>query len=118
MTSQSMITRYTKLLGGTESIESSLHNSLEEYLNAEIVLSTIKDIASAIIWLKQTYFYIRARSCPEKYGLVMTDGSGLEMALQKLGQAVIGDDGSVTDTSQAKKVTALGLFPQSTPEPK
>jgi replicative superfamily II helicase len=50
-------------------IESSLHNSLTEHLNAEITLSTIRTLDDAVTWLKSTFLSVRVRKNPQHYGL-------------------------------------------------
>lgn len=49
------------LSAGAEPVESQLHANLVEYLNAEIVLRTVTDIAQAVHWLKSTFFAVRVR---------------------------------------------------------
>lgn len=49
-------------------VESRLGEVITEYMNAEIVLGTIKDPSSALEWLKSTFLYVRARREPFKYG--------------------------------------------------
>lgn len=44
---------------GCEDLESRLNHCFAEYLNAEIVLGTIKSIPLAFDWLKSTFMYIR-----------------------------------------------------------
>ena len=46
----------------------SLHLNLVEYLNAEIVLKTIVDVAVAVKWIKSTFFYARVMKNPKHYG--------------------------------------------------
>lgn len=59
--------RYESLANGTQKIESSLHLHLNEHLNAEIVLQTIKDVSMALEWIKSTYFYVRIMKNPKVY---------------------------------------------------
>ncbi len=65
-------------MSGTDILESCLHTSLVEHINAEIALGTIQDIASAISWLKSTFLYIRIRSNPLYYQL-----DGKELSIEK-----------------------------------
>ena len=51
--------RYQQLAGGSEQLESQLPGCLDEYINAEIVLRTIKDTATALTWLRSTFLSIR-----------------------------------------------------------
>ena len=57
-----LVHRYRNLVLGEELLESALHCEYPEYLNAEVVLRTIVNVASALAWLKSTYFYIRVRA--------------------------------------------------------
>ena len=50
-------------------IESSLHTSLIEHLNVEIVLNTITNINEAIRWLKSTFLYARILKNPKYYSI-------------------------------------------------
>ena len=59
MTDRSGEKKYRKLIEGQEKIESSLHRSLAEHLNSEIVLRTICNSDDAISWVKSTYLYVR-----------------------------------------------------------
>ena len=53
------VSRYQQLAGGSEQLESQLPDSLDEYINAEIVLRTIKDTPTALAWLRSTFLSIR-----------------------------------------------------------
>lgn len=54
---------------GTNPIESHLHKCLAEHLNSEVVLQTITDLSIAVQWIKSTFFYVRARKNPTRYGI-------------------------------------------------
>lgn len=54
-----MVRQYQNLLSGTEVLESQLRDTFAEYLNAEIVLRNVVDVAGAISWLKSTFLYVR-----------------------------------------------------------
>jgi hypothetical protein len=49
-------------------VESCLPGSVAEHLNAELVLGTVKDMASAVSWLHTTFLYQRAMRSPAHYG--------------------------------------------------
>ena len=53
------VQRYQQLAGGSEQLESQLPDSLPEYINAEVVLRTIKDTSTALAWLKSTFLFVR-----------------------------------------------------------
>ncbi len=59
-----MVRQYQNLLSGTEILESQLRDTFAEYLNAEIVLRNVVDVAGAISWLKSTFLYVRVGFCP------------------------------------------------------
>ncbi|XP_049816941.1 probable ATP-dependent DNA helicase HFM1 [Aethina tumida] len=61
--------RFENMVGGGQNVESNLHKHLDEHLNAEIVLGTIKDLGVAKHWLSTTFLYIRARKNPRYYGI-------------------------------------------------
>ncbi|KAK9448455.1 Sec63 Brl domain-containing protein [Limtongia smithiae] len=55
-----------------EIVESSLHTSLVEHINAEICLGTVVDIASAMNWLRSTFLYVRLKKNLKYYNLGST----------------------------------------------
>eukprot|EP00117_Sycon_ciliatum_P004459 scpid34487/ scgid4280/ Probable ATP-dependent DNA helicase HFM1 len=61
--------KYETLVSGTQMIESSLHHSMVEHINAEVVLATITDINIALQWIKSTFLYIRIQKNPTHYGI-------------------------------------------------
>jgi len=67
------------LLSDTQQIESSLHTSLKEHLNVEIVLNTITNISEAITWLKSTFLYARILKNPKYYGININPPSNGEL---------------------------------------
>ncbi|XP_038649736.1 probable ATP-dependent DNA helicase HFM1 isoform X2 [Scyliorhinus canicula] len=77
--------KYTQMLDGTHTIESSLHKHLVEHLNAEIILNTITDVNVALEWIRSTFLYIRALKNPNHYGFATgLDRAGIEAKLQEL----------------------------------
>ncbi|KAG2449576.1 hypothetical protein HYH02_005109 [Chlamydomonas schloesseri] len=69
MTQKETRDRYTNLLSGSEAVESCLHQCFAEHLNAEIVLGTVRDMATATQWLRTTFLHVRVRQAPRAYGL-------------------------------------------------
>jgi ATP-dependent DNA helicase HFM1/MER3 len=69
MTRQAKVGRYEKMVTGQELLESKLHLNLIDHMNAEIGLSTIRDLPSARKWLKGTFFYVRLQQNPTQYKL-------------------------------------------------
>ncbi|XP_072920021.1 probable ATP-dependent DNA helicase HFM1 [Hemitrygon akajei] len=77
--------KYTLMLNGAYTIESSLHKHLVEHLNAEIILNTITDVNVALEWIRSTFLYIRALKNPNHYGFATgLDRAGIEAKLQEL----------------------------------
>lgn len=58
-----------QLGAGLTTLESSLHKSLPEHLNSEIVLGAIKDIETARVWLRSTFLFQRIQRNPPYYGI-------------------------------------------------
>lgn len=50
---------YEKKIEGSEVIESMLRSTIIETLNAEISQHVIKDVPTALLWIKSTFYYIR-----------------------------------------------------------
>jgi ATP-dependent DNA helicase HFM1/MER3 len=67
LTRQEKVARYQKMVSGEELLESCLHQNLIEHLNAEVVLGTVHDIASAKEWLTGTFLSVRLRKNPSHY---------------------------------------------------
>ncbi len=70
MTDQKHRVHYENILANseTEPIESRLHEGMTEHLNAEVVLGTITDAATALSWVKSTFLFVRLRKNPTRYG--------------------------------------------------
>ena len=54
---------------GCEKIESHLKPNIVEHINAEIATGIIKDIDTALIWIKNTFMYVRMIKEPSKFGI-------------------------------------------------
>ncbi|MFC4448466.1 DEAD/DEAH box helicase [Halorussus aquaticus] len=61
--------KYRRLLREGKEIESRLAEDLDAHLNAEIAMGTIRDLGDVIDWLETTFYYVRAESNPDAYGL-------------------------------------------------
>ena len=59
MTEEVSAGRYRNLLAGLETVESSLLSHLPECLNAEVQLTTVKCMDSALSWFKRTFCFQR-----------------------------------------------------------
>ncbi|XP_064459339.1 probable ATP-dependent DNA helicase HFM1 [Ornithodoros turicata] len=71
MTKDSLKEKYENFLHGTQMVESSLHKSIVEHLNAEIVLNTITDLSESVEWIKSTFFYTRVLKNPTYYEICL-----------------------------------------------
>jgi ATP-dependent DNA helicase HFM1/MER3 len=67
LTRKEKVPRYEKMVTGEELLESCLHQNLIEHLNAEIVLGTVHDLATATQWLASTFLYVRLHKNPSYY---------------------------------------------------
>ena len=67
MTRAIKVRRYETMVTGQEVLESRLHHGLIEHLNAEVVLGTIFDLASARRWLSGTFLYVRLKQNQAHY---------------------------------------------------
>ena len=52
-----------------EKIESHLKPNIVEHINAEIATGIIKDVETGLIWIKNTFMYIRMIKEPSKFGI-------------------------------------------------
>lgn len=87
MTREEVKSRYEKMLGGTEVIESQLHDNQITHLNAEIAQkgTYMSDVTVCLRWLKSTYFFTRIRRNPQHYHVSgQLDERALEQHLTRL----------------------------------
>lgn len=90
MTREEVRSTYERMLSGTETIESHLHEHTLTHLNAEIAAAGtyMSDITVCLRWLQSTFLYTRMRIAPSSYGLkiVVTDDctSAVDAKLKKL----------------------------------
>ncbi|WP_128477010.1 DEAD/DEAH box helicase [Halorussus pelagicus] len=96
--------KYRRLLREGKEIESQLAADLDAHLNAEIAMGTIRDLGDVMDWLETTFYYVRANSNPDAYGLDDLEAdlrSRVREALDRLdgrGFVDIGDDLGVSAT--------------------
>ena len=76
MTHVSTAQRYQRISAGGEPVESTLLSSLVEHLASEICLGTVQSLSAATAWLRSTFLYIRVRSNPRHYKLLLPQQSG------------------------------------------
>ncbi|CBH18522.1 DEAD/DEAH box helicase, putative [Trypanosoma brucei gambiense DAL972] len=53
-------------------VESRLHQNMIEHVNAEVALRTIHNLSLGVEWIKTTFFWIRLRRCPRRYGIIFS----------------------------------------------
>lgn len=112
------VMRFQRLMNCEKVLESSLHKSLPEHMNSEIVLKTIHNKDVAVQWLKSTFFYIRCTKNKQHYGLSMTataDQINRHLStlcikelngLTKYGMVSARDDGSVIEATEIGRIMA------------
>jgi ATP-dependent DNA helicase HFM1/MER3 len=67
-----------------EVVESNLLSRLTETINTEITQSVIESADDALVWLKRTFFYVRVKRAPERYGFRIQAEAKLEAKLSDL----------------------------------
>lgn len=60
--------KYQNFVSGNSTVESNLHRYLNEHINSEIVLQTIRNLSIAMEWIQSTFLYVRAYKNPGHYG--------------------------------------------------
>ncbi|KDN42996.1 P-loop containing nucleoside triphosphate hydrolase protein [Tilletiaria anomala UBC 951] len=60
--------KYSNLASGDTTIESHLGEELKEHLNSEIGLHGFSTSDALLRWIKATFYYVRLRKNPERYG--------------------------------------------------
>lgn len=75
------------MMQGLGPAESYLLPRLTDVMNVEISQRVIPDICSIVNWLKTTFFYVRLKASPEKYGCQL--GKTLDSHLHSIGQDTI-----------------------------
>jgi replicative superfamily II helicase len=69
MTKQEHVSRYQGLASGRQAIESTLHRSIAEFLNAEVAMRIVTSRVQAQLWLRSTFLWVRLFRNPAAYGL-------------------------------------------------
>ena len=109
---------YKKFLYEPFPVESSLHESLTDHLNAEIVAGTVRSPQDAVDYLTWTYLFRRLAKNPTYYGLQGTTSSDINdylsglvedslTALEESGCVEIDDDAMQVEATALGKVASL-----------
>ena len=53
----------------SNNIESHLNDNIVEHINAEICSGCINNVNDALIWMKNTFLYVRMKNNPNKFGI-------------------------------------------------
>ncbi|KAJ3358463.1 Sec63 [Kappamyces sp. JEL0680] len=77
---------------GEELIESTLHESLIEHLNAEIALGNIRSSDQALQWLKSTFLYVRIKKNPAYYRLKNCSAQDAQLSAENRLEAIFNKD--------------------------
>ena len=111
LTRQETMGKHSDLSLGQLPIESSMHLELAEHLNAEVALGTVQDIPTALVWLKETFFYVRAKQNPQHYGVSVSadlDQTLQTLALDAIAQLTNASAVSCNDEDMSAVSTLLG----------
>ena len=79
MTEQNKVQKFEGL--SNIKIESHLKNNIVEHINAEIASGIIKDIDTGLIWIKNTFMYVRMKKEPIKFGIKMQFKKSMDIVL-------------------------------------
>lgn len=74
MTARDAVPEYQDVAAANKPLESQLHKSLAEHLNAEIAAGTIKSAATAAEWIESTFLFRRMLVSPKAYGVPVSSG--------------------------------------------
>ena len=98
-----------------EKIESHLKPNIVEHINAEIATGIIKDMNTALIWIKNTFMFVRMKKEPAIFGIRPQFGKKenkiIEQYLQNLIQKTFKDlsESNLIELKEDKKVSPLKL---------
>ncbi|ORX42129.1 Sec63-domain-containing protein [Piromyces finnis] len=73
LTTHDKLSHYIQAITQSQPIESRFGFNLVDNLNAEITLGTVTNIQEAVSWLSYTFYYVRLKKNPLKYGLLPRD---------------------------------------------
>jgi replicative superfamily II helicase len=92
LTQHKQMDEYVRMMSEKQTIESHLHESLENCVNAEISAGTITNITEGVQWLKKSFFFQRVLKNPIVYGVkydeLKADPSGHMILLNKVTETI------------------------------
>ena len=100
---------------GNEKIESHLKPNIVEHINAEIATGIINDMETALVWIKNTFMYVRMIKEPTIFGIKPQFGKNInqiiDQYLRNLIQKTFKDltESSLIELKENKKVSPLKL---------
>ena len=100
---------------GNEKIESHLKPNIVEHINAEIATGIINDMDTALVWIKNTFMYVRMTKEPTIFGIKPQFGKNInqiiDQYLRNLIQKTFKDltESSLIELKENKKVSPLKL---------
>ena len=100
---------------GNEKIESHLKPNIVEHINAEIATGIINDMETALVWIKNTFMYVRMIKEPTIFGIRPQFGKNInqiiDQYLRNLIQKTFKDlsESSLIELKDNKKVSPLKL---------
>ena len=69
MTQTPHVARYQNLTAGHQLVESRLHATLAEFLNAEVAMRVVTTLDQARMWLRSTFYWVRVLQNPAFYNV-------------------------------------------------
>ncbi|KAI5168402.1 activating signal cointegrator complex subunit 3 [Pancytospora epiphaga] len=113
ITSANKVDRYLSLLKGNKDVESSLLHHVTDAISAEIYLSNIFSVSTALLWIKSTFLYVRMMRSPALYGLDVSESTMACLRGDSLSYSTSGpDEHALTDyiLLALKRLESCGLI--------
>jgi len=89
MTDKKNVEKYRKQYIEKEDLESHFFDQIAEHINAEISLKSIRSVDASVSYLKSTFFFVRMKKNPFKYGLTSGNPKIVEEHLMGLAKNII-----------------------------
>jgi len=69
MCERTQVPKFSSLAAGGEPVQSRLEGALAEHLAAEVCAGTVRDVATALAWLKASFLWARMAASPSSFSL-------------------------------------------------